>query len=224
MNKTLKKSIAIILAVLAVMSIAAALTACGDDTAKTEPTTAATEATAAQAATQAATQAAAQTQVETKAADQSSADQPADANEEVYAGITKGEAIAEVRQRAGSGAQLISAYTGFDPNGDEAWVITVAPVTNSEEAVYVTYYVTDYFCVAADDYNTAADSDLISESEAIAEVRRQAGTGAQILSSYVGFTPDGEEAWVITVAPVTNSDEEVVVTYYVSNYFCYAVE
>ena len=79
-----------------------------------------------------------------------------DSSDSAY--LDKGEAIANVRQQAGSGAQIIDAYQGYTPEGYEAWVITVAPVSSSEDAENVTYYCNRFFCYAADSYNSEYDN------------------------------------------------------------------
>ena len=55
-------------------------------------------------------------------------------------------------------------------------------------------------------------------------VRQQAGTGSQIVSCYQGTSPDGLDAWVITVSVVTNTEEPKYVTYYAGYQFCYPAE
>ena len=147
-----------------------------------------------------------------------------DSSDSAY--LDKGEAIANVRQQAGSGAQIIDAYQGYTPEGYEAWVITVAPVSSSEDAENVTYYCNRFFCYAADSYNSEDDNqnddEYLSREEAIANVKQQAGSGAKIIDAYKGYTPDGDEAWVITVTPVSASEDAENVTYYCNRFFCYS--
>ena len=62
----------------------------------------------------------------------------------------------------------------------------------------------------------------ISYDDAIANVKAQAGSGAQILSAVEGKSPDGYHCWVVTVSPVSKSDDSEKVTYYSGYLFCYA--
>ena len=117
--------------------------------------------------------------------------------------IDEQTAVANVKQQAGSGAAIISSTKGFTPDGIKAWVIVVQPVTNTDSTDTVTYY-----------------SD-IDQQTAVANVKQQAGTGATIVSSTKGFTPDGIKAWVIVVQPVTNTDSADTLTYYSGYQFCY---
>ena len=78
---------------------------------------------------------------------------------------------------------------------------------------------------SADNGGSAADPDgYIDEATAIANVRSLVGSGAQIVSSEKGYTPEGWEAWIIVVAPVTNSDGPETVTYYSGYQFCYRAD
>lgn len=138
-------------------------------------------------------------------------------------GISKAEAISEVRQQAGSGAEIVNAYEGYTPEGIEAWVVTVIPVSKSDEYEQVTYYAGYLFCYAEknESDSSSADNDgYISRETAIANVKQQAGSGAEILDAYKGYSPEGFEAWVITVAPVSADGDETV-TYYAGYQFCY---
>lgn len=74
---------------------------------------------------------------------------------------------------------------------------------------------------AAGEDATEADDGYIDEGTAYSNVKKQAGSGATIISSYKGFAPDGTKAWVITVSPITSTAEEKTVTYYCGDQFCY---
>ena len=196
------------------------LTGCGEDNSKTD----ATQATANTEATTAATEAA--TQTATKQADQAQSaetqaqpvsDGSYEFDEDGY--IDQQTAIANVRQLVGTGAQVLDYYKGYSPDGIKAWVVTVAPVSTSDSAANLIYYSGYQFCYTVttevDDDAEGVNSDgYIEESVAIANVKQQAGSGAQILSCEKGYTPDGFEAWIITVAPVSASDTAETVTYY----------
>ncbi len=134
--------------------------------------------------------------------------------------IEKSEALAAVKQQAGSGAQILDSYQGYSPEGLKAWVITVAPISASTEPEEVTYYVGSGFCYS--DTNYSNDDEYLSREEAVANVKQQAGSGAQILDAYQGYSPDGDEAWVVTVAPITTGDDDSTVVYYVGKRFCYS--
>ena len=151
MNRKLKTSIAVILITLAAVSSAMFLTGCGEDKGDTKSTTPAT--TAATKATQAATAAQAQANNQTQSQAQAITNAPAQSNDSQAGsndiGISEADAIANVKQQAGSGAQIISSYPGTTPDGLPAWVITVAPVSNSADTPNVVYYSGYQFCYPA---------------------------------------------------------------------------
>ena len=62
---------------------------------------------------------------------------------EVYAGITRLEAVEYVSVNIGSGGKITDVVKGSDDAGNDAWVITVEPVTTSEGPATVTYHVSD---------------------------------------------------------------------------------
>ena len=75
------------------------------------------------------------------------------------------------------------------------------------------------------DSDSESDSDgYIDEATAIANVRSLVGSGAEIISSEKGYTPEGWAAWVIVVAPVTASDNPETVTFYSGYQFCYRTD
>ncbi len=146
--------------------------------------------------------------------------------------IDEATAIANVRSLVGSGAEIISSEKGYTPEGWAAWVIVVAPVTTSDGPETVTYYSGYQFCYPETSYidndtdtNTDIDSDgYIDQATAIANVKQQVGSGAEIISSEKGYTPEGWAAWVIVVAPVTASDNPETVTFYSGYQFCYRTD
>lgn len=73
--------------------------------------------------------------------------------------------------------------------------------------------------------NAKADNIGVDEATAIANVREQVGSGAQIISCTKGTAPDtGFACWKIVVAPVTNGNGPETVTYYSGYQFCYTFE
>ena len=234
MNKKIATTIAAVLAVAVTATSAILFTGCGSNQSSTAATTvpATTKATTAttkpngQAANNGAQSQAAQNSQNaesSQAADSNGANTSATLDADGY--IDEQTAIATVRQQAGTGAQVLDYYKGVSPDGAAAWVVTVAPVSKSEDAPNVTYYVNNHFCYAAptdDSSSVEGDDGYIDEQTAIANVKKQAGTGAQILDSYKGYAPDGTPAWVITVAPVSKSDDAENVVYYTNYLFCYA--
>ena len=140
MKHTYKKMIAIILAVLVIAMTGILLTGCGEGQKDTEPTAATTAETVNE------TTAAAQTSDGNGAqsGDNSSATEGSDGY------IDEATAIANVRSLVGSGAQIISSEKGYTPEGWEAWIIVVAPVTTSDGPETVTYYSGYQFCYRAD--------------------------------------------------------------------------
>ncbi len=221
MKNRITKALSVILAVLILASLAL-LAGCGDDKAKTEATSA-TKAVAPTTAT------AAPTQAPTAALNTSPDEedvQSTDSDDDDSDGyIDEETAIANVRQLAGSGAQIISTEKGYSPDGIKAWIIVVAPVTTGDGPETVTYYSGNQFCYPENtsDSTQSDDSDdgYIDEATAIANVKQLAGTGAQIVSTEKGYSPDGIKAWVVVVAPVTTEDGPDTVTYYSGEQFCY---
>ena len=222
MKNRITKALSVILAVLILASLAL-LAGCGDDKAKTEATSA-TKAVAPTTATAAPTQApTAALNTSPDEEDVQSTDSDDDDEDDGY--IDEETAIANVRQLAGSGAQIISTEKGYSPDGIKAWIIVVAPVTTGDGPETVTYYSGNQFCYPENtsDSTQSDDSDdgYIDEATAIANVKQLAGSGAQIISSEKGYSPDGIKAWVIVVAPVTTEDGPETVTYYSGEQFCY---
>ena len=219
----LKRTLILILTAILVIAVGLQLTGCGDDKKDTEPTQATIAATV--AATEQPTQATAATQAQISQSTQAD-DDDEDNDDDDYP--DEATAIANVRSLAGSGAEIISTEKGYSPDGIPAWIIVVAPVTNGNVPDTVTYYSGKEFCYAAEDEEsedeTEADEDsgdYIDEPTAIANVRAQVGSGAEIISSEKGYTPDGIPAWIIVVAPVTTSDGDETITYYSGEQFCY---
>ena len=79
---------------------------------------------------------------------ESSTEEPETFSEdEVYAGISYLDALAAVRVQCGSGSVINDTKKGTFPNGgEEAWEITVTPITTSDDPITVVYYVTDKRC------------------------------------------------------------------------------
>ncbi len=222
MKNRITKALSVILAVLILASLAL-LAGCGDDKAKTEATSA-TKAVSPTTATAAPTQApTAALNTSPDEEDVQSTDSDDDDEDDGY--IDEETAIANVKQLAGTGAQIISTEKGYSPDGIKAWIIVVAPVTTGDGPETVTYYSGNQFCYPENtsDSTQSDDSDdgYIDEATAIANVRQLAGSGAQIISSEKGYSPDGIKAWVVVVAPVTTEDGPDTVTYYSGEQFCY---
>ena len=237
MKQTIKKSLAIIFAALITSATAAMLTGCGGD--KKESNSAATTVAATTAAKTTApneqnsdtnqTQDNQNSQsAESSGSDNGSSQSDGGKAEDSDGYIDKQTAIANVKQQAGSGATIISSTKGYTPDGIKAWVIVVQPVTKNDSTDTVTYYSGYQFCypeTASGNNNDSDNSDgsdgYIDEQTAIANVKQQAGSGATIVSSTKGYTPDGLKAWVIVVQPITNTDSTDTVTYYSGYQFCY---
>ena len=216
------------------MAASVLMTGCGEDKSKTESTTAPATTVAATTAGKSSKTSGSSQQNDNgsrtnSSNDSSQSSQSDDGSSSSSDGlISESEAAAKVRQLEGTAAQVINSYEGTAPDGSPAWIITVSRVTTGD-AQYVTYYVGNDFCYCVDeDYDSDDQSSDgysgtdITEEEAIAMVRQQAGSRAQIISSYEGYTPDGIPAWVITVAPVSKSADSETVTYYAGYGFCYA--
>ena len=229
MKQTIKKSLAIIFAALITSATAAMLTGCGEDikesnsAATTVAATTVAKTTASTGQSSNANQA--QGDQNSQSAESNGSDNGSSQSDDGY--IDKQTAIANVKQQAGSGATIISSTKGYAPDGLKAWVIVVQPITNNDSTDTVTYYSGYQFCYPEtasgnNDSDNSDDSDgYIDEQTAISYVKQQAGSGAAIVSSTKGYTPDGLKAWVIVVQPVTNTDSADTVTYYSGYQFCY---
>ena len=235
MNKTIRTAIAAVLAVAVVSATAILFAGCGGNN---QSSTAATTVPATTKATTATTKPGAQTSQNA----QSQASQNAQDNSSSQAENSNGSsaaveedgyidhqtAIANVRQQAGTGAQIVDSYKGYSPDGAHAWVVTVKPITTGEGADTVIYYSGYQFCYpeqssgSESSSNEKVDEDgYIKQETAVAQVKQQAGSGAEVLDCYQGYAPDGSKAWVITVVPVTTGDGPDTVVYYTNYQFCY---
>ncbi|MDO4893419.1 MAG: hypothetical protein Q3989_08980 [Eubacteriales bacterium] len=229
MKQTIKKSLAIIFAALITSATAAMLTGCGEDSKESNSaatTVAATTVAKTTASTgQSSNANQAQGDQNSQSAESNGYDNGSSQSDDGY--IDQQTAIANVKQQAGSGATIISSTKGYAPDGLKAWVIVVQPITNNDSTDTVTYYSGYQFCYPEtasgnNDSDSSDDSDgYIDEQTAISNVKQQAGSGAAIVSSTKGYTPDGLKAWVIVVQPVTNTDSADTVTYYSGYQFCY---
>lgn len=229
MKQTIKKSLAIIFAALIISATAAMLTGCGgknkesNSAATTVAATTVAKTTGSNGQSSNANQA--QGNQNSQSAESNGSDNGSLQSDDGY--IDQQTAIANVKQQAGSGATIISSTKGYAPDGLKAWVIVVQPVTNNDSTDTVTYYSGYQFCYPEtasgnNDSDNSDDSDgYIDEQTAISNVKQQAGSGAAIVSSTKGYTPDGLKAWVIVVQPVTNTDSADTVTYYSGYQFCY---
>ena len=216
------KIIALVLAALIAIASCVLLTGCGKDkkTDKKDDVKETVAATAAPAATQAEDDD--EDTPEASEADETPAPTaPAAVDEEGY--IDQATAVANVRQQAGTGAQIISVEKGTSPDGEKCWVVVVAPVTTEDGPDTVTYYSGYLFCYAEGvELGSEETAEIgVDQQTAVANVRQQVGTGAQIVSVEEGTSPDGVPCYVVVVAPVTTSEEEVYETYYSGYLFCY---
>ena len=230
MKQTIKKSLAIIFAALITSATAAMLTGCGGENKESNSAATTVAATTVAKTTgsngQSSNANQAQGNQNSQSAESNGSDNGSSQSDDGY--IDQQTAIANVKQQAGSGATIISSTKGYAPDGLKAWVIVVQPVTNNDSTDTVTYYSGYQFCypeTASGNNNDSDNSDgsdgYIDEQTAIANVKQQAGSGATIVSSTKGYTPDGLKAWVIVVQPITNTDSTDTVTYYSGYQFCY---
>lgn len=224
MNK--KSIIALILAAALSVSACAMLAGCKkNDTNPTAATTAttATAATTAPKATTANGSANANNNNTASQAQGSSSQAGGNTAVDADGYISQELAVANVKEQAGSGAQIISVEKGKSPDGAAAWIVVVQPITNGEGAETVTYYSGYQFCYPESKSSSAAQSNeiSISQQEAVANVMQQAGSGATVLNVEQGTSPDGFPCYVVTVQPITNGEGPDTVTYYSGYQFCY---
>ena len=220
----IKTIIAAFLAVSVVAATGAIMTGCGGNSNKTDATAATTVAATTAAATTAKAQTSESSQTQAETGSQS--DKASESNNGI--GISRDEAVANVKKQAGTAAQVISVEEGADPDGLPCYVVEVSVVTTDEEAKTVTYYSGYQFCYA-DNYRDADNGDSsgnigITEEEAVANVKKQAGTGAEIISVEEGVNPDGLPCYIVVVSPITKTEEATTVTYYSGYLFCYAAQ
>ena len=228
------KITAILLAAVIAVSAAALLTACGDGdknaTTAATAATAATEATAATVATQPATQpatAAAAQAYGAQTATQTAGDAQNDGSvldDDNY--IDQATAIANVKKLAGTGAEIVSYYKGFTPDGIHAWVVTVSGISATPEASYTTYYSGYQFCYPADSSAPEVSDGYgindvyfanTSEQAAGFTALNQVGENWIITGTYQS-SYGGVDAWAIVMQ---NQESGQVVTGYVNGSDCY---
>ena len=179
MNKTIRTAIAAVLAVAVVSATAILFAGCGGNN---QSSTAATTVPATTKATTATTKPGAQTsqnaqsQASQNAQDNSSSQaensngSSAAVDEDGY--IDHQTAIANVRQQAGTGAQIVDSYKGYSPDGALAWVVTVKPITTGEGADTVIYYSGYQFCYPEQSSGSESSSNESRASQAAGRLRR----------------------------------------------------
>ena len=131
------------------------------------------------------------------------------------------DAIEKAAELYGDGDWRVESFEKTtDPDGIACYYIGVVNYANPHSPTYHFYTDGQFFCYEDEGGD---DSDIyISKEDALAKVKSQAGSGAEIIDAYKGYTPNGTQAWVVTVSPITASEEAVTVTYYVGDHFCYA--
>ena len=220
MKKIANRILVLFLITALILTFGILFTACGEE--NTEPT-AATIATVAPTAAPTV----APTKAQPTVADEDEEDEDDDEDEEdedqPEGYMNRADAIAEVRSQAGSGAEILSVYAGYSPDGYNAWVITVAPVTSSSDAVTVTYYVSEYFCYAD------TESSGVETGESYAGVDREdakqtaldyMGAPYTYVDMYPGYTPEGDAAWVVILRCEAGAGDKLI-DFYVGPNFAY---
>ena len=242
MKQTYRKILAVILAASVVTVNGLLLTGCSEQKKDAEPTSATASETT--AATEQQNNDASQVSTDGSAEQSDSdseSDSDGDTNEstasEATASTTSETTVSTEQQNSAesqvnndSSLEQSDSDSESDSDGyiDEATAI--ANVSDGPETV--TYYSGYQFCYPETSYrdndtdtNTDIDSDgYIDQATAIANVKQQVGSGAEIISSEKGYTPEGWAAWVIVVAPVTASDNPETVTFYSGYQFCYRTD
>ena len=141
--------------------------------------------------------------------------------------MTQQKAVQDVVEKAaalyGDGDWRVESFEKTtDPDGIDCYYIGVVNYSNPHSPTYHFYTDGQFFCYEDEDSGDSDSDSYISKEDALAKVRLQAGSGAEIIDAYKGYTPDGTHAWVVTVSPITASEEAVTVTYYVGYMFCYS--
>lgn len=136
-------------------------------------------------------------------------------------GVSEMAAINHVKEQIGEDADILSCYEGTDSMGLSCWIIIASRAGSSDR---LTFYSGYQFCYSNDlnTGNKGSDDVGVGEATALANVREQVGSGAEIISCTKGYSPEGFRCWVIVVAPVTNGTGPDTVTYYSGYQFCYS--
>ena len=139
-------------------------------------------------------------------------------------GVDRETAISNVRERVGSGAEIVSCEKGKAPDTDfDCWVVVVKPVTNGNGPEQVTYYSGYLFCYTLESNaaNTASTNDgqnpmmnfigTYTNGRAMMTVSCSGKNEASIQIRWSGSAFEGS-VWTMSGA-VSASDEGVTVTY-----------
>ena len=205
--------------IITAIMITAALTGCG----KSEEGTA-TESKPAITTTAEAATTTAVTQTTTEA---SSKDISANSNEEENTvatsnpesiGIDRETAVSNVKELAGSGANIVSVTEGTSPEGFKCWVVVVEPVTTENGPDTVTYYSGYQFCYPDNRIQTDDQQNPImnyignySNGRAMMYVSCVGKDQASIVITWSGNVADSS-VWTMS-GNVTATNDAVKVTY-----------
>lgn len=86
----------------------------------------------------------AETQITTEIESETTGEATSD--EDMFGGISRSEAVENVKERIGSGGQILNVEKGTSPDGLDSWVITVASVTTEDGPETLKYYSGYLFC------------------------------------------------------------------------------
>lgn len=140
--------------------------------------------------------------------------------------ISQSEAVAAVRGIEGNGITILNVYQGYAPDGKQAWIIIIQPITTGDGPDTVTYYVNDGFCYTTDYDSTPDDDDNlyagVSEDYAIDTAISAMGEPYAYQEAFRGYTDGGEEAWVVVLRLEAGAGDTYAY-YYVSSNFAYPV-
>ena len=207
------------MAIITTFMITAALTGCGKSEEGTATASKPTVTTTAEAVT---TTAVIQTTTES-----SSKDSSANSNEEENTvatsnseniGIDRETAVSNVKELAGSGANIVSVTEGTSPEGFKCWIVVVEPVTTENGPETITYYSGYQFCYP--DYRIQTDGRQnplmnyignYSNGRAMMYVSCIGTDQASIVITWSGNVADSS-VWTMS-GNVTATNDAVTVTY-----------
>lgn len=206
--------------IITTLIITAALTSCGKVNEGTASVSKPTVTTVAEAVTTTA----AESQTTTEAASGNSADNrkeeestAADGNS-TKIGVDRATAVSNVKELAGSGANIVSVTEGTSPEGFRCWVVVVEPVTTENGPKTVTYYSGYQFCYPDKNSDTDGDQNPMmnyignySNGRAIMNVSCIGTDQASIKITWSGNAADSS-VWTMS-GNVTTTPEAVTVTY-----------
>ncbi|WP_294754945.1 hypothetical protein [uncultured Ruminococcus sp.] len=211
------------MSIIAVLMISTVLASCGKSNEGTATESKPAVTTAAETVTTTAESKAATT----KTTEPSSEDSTVNSNDERTTaaddnsekiGVDRATAVSNVKQLAGSGANIVSVTEGTSPEGFKCWIVVVEPVTTENGPDTVTYYSGYQFCYPENKVQQDGKQNPLmnyigkySNGRAIMNVSCIGTAQASIVITWSGNVTDSS-VWTMS-GNVTSTTEAVTVTY-----------